>query len=1234
MRFGKLLLALTLTLFVGYVIPAHGQSDRGTIRGTLVDQTGSTVSGATVAVTSTETNESRTVTTDESGIFVFPELKAGLYQVTAEATGFKRVSVDNVKVDVQGTRSLEIKLEVGEVTGNVVTVNAEAVTLNADTPVRQTTVTERQVKELPLQVSAESGGRTPLAFIFLDSNVGASDQSGTTNASKFKVSGGQGSGVEILIDGASTRRTQNGNFFTEVAPGPNAYQEFTISTNSYSAEFGNSSGGIVNFTLKSGTNAFHGEAYDLLRNEVLNANSLYNIGRGLERNRDNQNNFGFNVGGPIWVPGFGEGGPSIRKFKDRAFFFFNYEGYRLKQGVNTVTTVPTVRMRSGDFSELLTDPYVLARFPNGIQIYDPRQPSSTRAAIPGNRLDLVNSIINGRPLIDPAGFAILQYFPLPTSAGVHNNYTVSNAIPNNANQFTIKTDFNLTGKQHLTFSYSDRRNTRVAGPAPILPLPYTQAFGPWNQNFNSKFGRLQHDYTISSNIINHLNIGYTYYDVSNLNSTYGFDTSSLGIPRNATSNAAFPLIDFVGDANDPNSARFTIDIGGVDFTDRVRDAALEFGDSLTYIRGRQTFKVGATVRLSQYNVRQLVHPGGRFGFISDLTAADRDPSGGSQVASLITGATEWSFVGNDSIDPAFRQMTQNYFIQDDIKLTSKLTVNVGLRYDLPGQRVEAKDRYRSFDPTVTNPIINRLGAIAGAAGQGGVQAQYRSLSPTDKTNWGPRVGAAYAYNSKTVIRAGAGLYYAPILYGVGGGGTLKDGTIGYNNDDILLTPNGRNVNNFLSSFPSLSITGPVDPNSQYIGNTGLTLPYFDPNFKNGRTLQYTVDVQRELPYRLIASVGYIGHRDWHLRSNFGRLNAVPLNALKLGFTLLSKNLNDVTAAERAYAASVGSPLPASSNAVYNGFNGTVAQALKPFPQYGSNINNFLESQGTASYNALQAKLDRRFAQGFQFGLSYTFSRLITDAADDILGGSPLGGVLQNPYDRRSLKTVSPTNSPHVFVANFLAEVPFGRGKRFLDRGGVVNALLGGFQVSGVFRYQAGLPLVPSLSSDTGNGSWLDLVGFLGNLRPNLTGQPLVLSNSTQVAVGQFTNVNSAAFSAPPDFVLRNANGSLVQVTDAQYAAYYSDPNRFFGTAPPTITGFRSDPFFSENLSILKKTRISESVYFEVGAEFFNLFNRVRFLQPDAYLGRFINGRFDNGNFGVIGAVDDPRRIQLRARIVF
>ncbi len=1222
--------AMMLIVIVGCLNSAFGQSDRGSIRGTVTDPNGAGVPNARVVIIGAETGESRETTTNDQGVYVFPELTPATYNVTVEAQGFQQTTVQDFKVAVQVTHTLNIPVQIGVATNEVV-INAESEALQSDTPVRQTNVTEQQVRELPLQVSAESGGRTPLAFIFLDSSVAATDTGTTsngTNASRFRVNGGQALGTEILIDGASTRRTQNGTFFTEVAPGPNAYQEFTISTSSYSAEFGNSSGGVVNFRLKSGTNTLNGEVYDLVRNEKFNANSVRNKvtvtpqnPNGLPRDRDNQNNFGFNIGGPIAFPGFGEGTKPFYVLKNRAFFFVNYEGYRFTQGETVAVTVPTVRMRNGDFGELLTDPAIL-RFagPQGIRIYNPRIPSNQRTTpLPGN--------IIPANLIDPAGARILQFFPLPNLPGVFRNYVASSTRPTTMNQLTAKTDFVINDKQRLSISYSRRDQEQIqnfGGGFPRFPQPFiAQDVGA--QTFRSNFARVQHDYTITPTVINHLNIGYTFYDVINGNAAEGFDTSSLGIPANATQNAAFPRIGFPG-YGDPVSSldpRAYQNIGSTFFTDRIRDGSLDIADFVTFVTGRQTIKVGGNVRVAQFNFFQRIDPGGSFNFRNEQTASDIDPNGGFPIASLITGATEFAFNFNNSIDPAFGQITQSYFVQDDIRLTQKLTLNVGLRYDLPGLRTERNDRFRTFNPDVINPLINRPGAIVSPSAQGALQTEFRTLTRNDKSNIGPRLGLAYAFDDKTVVRAGAGLYYAPVLFGANGSNELNTGLNGYNTNSSF-TPSGpgnRNAQFFLSTFPSIPS---ADPNAQFIGNYGTDIQFFDPNFRTGRTFQYSADVQRELPYKFVASIGYVGHKADRLRSNFNRVNALPLNALRLGNAILRTPLSDVTAQQRAYASSVGINIPTNNAAVYQGFTGTVSQALRPFPQYG-NIVNLLESQGQSTYNSLQAKLERRFSSGIQGGVSYTFSRLVTDASEDLFGGGQQSGILQNPFDRSSLRTVSPNNPPHIFVANFLAELPFGKGKRFIDKGGLVNTLLGGFQVSGILRYQSGLPVVFFTPENT---AFLtrDVTGYLGNLRPNLTGQPIELATPQDVFLGRRI-INSAAFSLPanfegaPSFLL--ANGQI----NPGYGQFYSNPLAFFGTAPAVITDFRTDPFFSEDISILKKTRFGERYTLEIGAEFFNVFNRVRYNAPNTDLRA-------GDNFGVETVADRPRVIQLRVRFIF
>ncbi|HEX8144625.1 MAG TPA: TonB-dependent receptor [Pyrinomonadaceae bacterium] len=1241
------LVVLTFALFIACAPVAFSQSDRGSLRGTVTDPGGGLVTNAKVTVTNLDSGEVRETTTSEEGSFNLPELKAAPYKLTVEAAGFKTATIDNIQVAVQVTRRADITLEVGQI-GEVVTVTQEATLLQTENAVQQTNVTERQVKELPLAIGAEAAGRSPLSFIFLDSSVTPTGSGSTgTNGANFRVNGGQGLGTDILIDGAATRRAENGTFFSEVAPGPNAFQEFTLSTSNYSAEFGNSSGGVVNFTIKSGGNEFHGEGYEYLRNEALNANIDVNRLRGIERPRNRQHDFGFNIGGPVYLPRFGEGGKNYVSLKDSTFFFFNYGGYRLQQTEIVDITVPTLKMRRGDFSELLTDPCVTSFFPAtslrgvnfnyaGIQIFDPNTPAFNRTPIPGNRLDLYQ---NGAA-IDPVGQAIANLFPAPTSEGVCRNYRAVSSAPENTNYYVGKITHIISERQQVNFSYTYRHLVSAKGSRgdltrfPRFPEPFVAAFR-FRQEFKSYYARLQHDFTFTPNLLNHFNAGFSRTFVQNRNYTRGLNASSLGLPVNSTQNLGLPLIEFpcCGGGQNPEGSRDPRAYqsgGSTEFDNQDGDNAVQFNDFITYVRGRHTFKFGGELRFQQLNDSNHFDIGGRFSFFPNQTANTFEglDSGkeGHPIASLLTGAPEFSFNSVQAIDPGFRFFSPSFFFQDDFKITQRLTLNLGIRYDINYPRVESHDRYRAFDPTKPNPEAGgRLGAIAGAAGQGGVQADYRGLVRPDYSNFGPRFGFAYSVNNQTVVRGGYGLYYSPLLYNDFGRG----GTIGYDAAPNAFERANRDLNAFvrLRNYPAIPT---INPNSQQIGND---VNYFDRDYKLGRTVQYSLEVQRELPANFAISVSYIGSKGSRLRSRLDPINKLPLEALKLGNDLLrrplSEALNDPLAV--AFAQSVGVRLPSSTNAVFQGFNGTVAASLRPYPQYNF-INNRLESQGQSSYNALKVELQRRFAQGFQLGLSYTFSKLITDAAEDLFGDTPLNDVLQNPYDRRSLRSISPNSIPHSLVINYIFELPFGRGKRFLNRGGALDRLVGGFQVSGIMRYRSGPALVPRLE---GSGrEFLDLFGVPGQLRPNLTGQPFYTGDP---ATGQFYQyLNPAAFAAPPRyqdapaFALEPVPGT--RVLNPAYAAFYSNPLRFFGTAPPTLNELRGQPFYTEDLSLLKKTHLSETVFIELRAEFFNLFNRGRFALPDVNIDP--NNFRNLGVSGRIGDLNQPRRIQIGARLIF
>ena len=1241
MKFQRSFLLALLAFLLAAAAPALAQSDRGSITGSVSDPGGAVVVGAKVTATNLDTGQVRETTTSSEGNYTLPELPADPYKVTVEAQGFKTATVESVQVAVQVTRSLDFTLEVGAVADVITITSEQAPVIQTDTPVRQTNVTERQVKELPLQVSAETAGRTPLSFIFLDSNVTSTGtiggQESGTNANRFRVSGGQALGTEILVDGGSARRAQTGTQFTEIAPGPNALQEFTLSTSTYSAEFGNSSGGIVNFTIKSGGNEFHGEAFELHRNRALNANSFFNNATGQPKPFDLQHNFGFNIGGPVYLPRFGEGGPTHVSLRNRTFFFFNYEGYRFNQSQTVNISVPTDRMRQGDFSELFTDPAVLAQIPGGVQLYSPiagfdangrpiPAPPGSRALIPGNRIDLFR--VGGQSIIDPAGFNLLQLYPRAQRPGVVGNYTSTSVVPTTMNNAVFKIDQVLTQAQRLSLSYSYRKSDTIgsccggAGRFPRFPRPLG-SWGTADVSVSGHIARLQHDWTLTPALLNHFSAGFNHSE--NFLQSPGIgngDPFALGLPRGSFLGGALPVVEMPGYAF--QDVRRYEGFGGAWVNNSpFSDNFAQFSDFVTWIRGRHTLRMGGEMRWQQFNTRELRAPAGWFGFRAPQTANVDVANQGWPIASLIVGATDWSFNANKTMDPGWRYFYPAAFVQDDIKVTPRLTLNVGVRYEINYPRTESRNRYRTFDPDVINPVVGRRGAIVSANGTGALRAEHEGLAEPDYYNIGPRLGFAYSLNNKTVVRGGYGIYYSPILFGFAGDVATGQGIEGYNTD-ALYRNFGPEANFFLRSFPALPA---VDPNNQFVG--GNDISYINKDYKAGRTQQWSLDVQRELPANFAVSVGYIGSRGTRLRSDVGRPNALPLEALRLGFPLLNKRLADVTAPERAFAQSVGFALPANNAAVYPCFGAdvspcnedparaTVAQALRPFPHYGR-INNILESFGQSWYNALQVKFGRRFTLGMQFDLAYTSSKLTGTAAEDLYGGSPVN-TPPNPYERQRM--VSPNSTPHVLVFNYIIELPFGKGRRFLNRGGVVDKLIGGWQIGNIHRYQSGVPLVVTFNNNT---QFLDIVGFTGfrggNLRPNLTGQPILLGDDPTGL--RFRILNPNAFAPPPNY--QSAPGPI---GSAEYRAYYADPSRFFGNASPVLEDVRPFPLYSENFSLLKKTRITETVTFELRGEFFNVFNRHNYNLPSTNFG-------EAGGFGFSEVGGAPRTVQVGARLIF
>ena len=535
-----------------------------------------------------------------------------------------------------------------------------------------------------------------------------------------------------------------------------------------------------------------------------------------------------------------------------------------------------------------------------------------------------------------------------------------------------------------------------------------------------------------------------------------------------------------------------------------------------------------------------------------------------------------------------------------------------------------------------NPAAGgRLGAIVSAdVSRGGIPAEFPGLIEPDKTNFGPRFGFAYSINDRTVVRGGYGIYYAPVIYNDFG----NAGYLGYNPGQNPIN-GGLDAGITLENFPLLPLPNPAD---QAVGQLDRNdIDYFNKNYKAGRTAQWSLDIQRELPWNFAIPVGYIGSRGTRLKSNFNPINKLPLEALKLGFPLLTKRLVDVSGRRARFRGEPGLQPADGPERHLPGIQQRGWQPerdRRPGTEALPAVRDHQQPHGERGAEPLpraQGRLAAPLLAGHPVRALLHEGEADGDAAEDVFGDSPLNGVVQNPYDREALDTISPSSLPHSLVFHYIIELPFGKGKRFLNQGGIVDRLAGGWQVTGIHRYRSGPALVPFISG--GQRDFLTVAGFGGNLRPNFTGEPFYTTNP---ATGtQYQYLNPAAFSRPPDYRAvplvddpTNPDPTVLipaPIGSAEYRAFYADPLRFFGNAPPSTNELRGQPFFSEDISIMKKTRVTETTYLEIRAEIFNVFNRGRFGLPvvDLNAGDF-SLSFRNGD------IFQPRRIQVGARFVF
>lgn len=1157
--------------------PIWGQTNSGSIQGTVTDPGGAAVQGATVTARNLDTGVAASTVTTDAGLYSVPNLPPGRYSVSVEATGLKTYTQEGVTVPTGTVVPLDIHMQMGAVT-ETITVTADASQLQTASSDMGATVQSTLVANLPLEVSGTI--RNPTQFIELVpgfvGNVG--NNPGDNASDDFKVNGGQEGGTDVLVDGVSislvSANTQwNKGVSTE------GVQEFKVLQSNFSPEFGESGDGIVSLTVKSGTNELHGSAYEYLRNRDLDANSWKNNLLGSPRSVDTQNDFGATVGGPIFIPELYHG-------KNKTFFFFDYEGYRLRHGGTGTDSFPNENFRKGDFSALLP----------GVQLYDP----VTHAAIPGD-------ILTNDPNFKPSAVMTKVFALLPaTNGALTNNVTDHTVSSTTANLYDVKVDHVISDKHRISGGF-DYDNTRTGGSSDLGPI-----FGQSIPQ-DTRYARFSDNYIFTPSLVNQFLFGF-----SRRYRAEGSNSIGLGYPAKigltGVSNATFPCIKWNGGFNyNVNNC------GDSEFADNV----YQTNDSVSWVKGKHNFKFGGGVRMLQFNVRRLTQASGEFDFSPAETSSTGTVTGtgGDAVASSLFGLSDTTVLNYGAFS-GVRYKDFSLYGQDSYKFSSRLTLNYGIRYDLDLPATEAFNRFSAVDPTLPNPGAGNIVGAYTYFGTGTGRNGRKRPQDTYHKAFGPRVGFAYSINSKTVMRGGYGIFYEPLKEG---SFADQDG-LGFFNKQTVTAGSGSppapptQIDNGVTHlFPAL---GPFTPEGQN-GNSGVIL--VPANSGRPADIQtWNLDIQRQVINNLMVSVAYVGSKGTHLPA----LNIIP-NQVNPSFLSLGSELT--MPASCLAANTCPKSVAAGVKLPYAGFTGNINQALRPFPQYGNfneEDNSFTPDRtGNSTYHAMQLQVDKRFAQGLSFLVSYTVSKNLTDADSSGPGVSGFIGtgsfIGENSYNRAAEKAVSQLDTPQSLVASFFYELPVGHGKHYLNSGGVTDRVVGGWYASGVLSYHSGLPtevygpcqgtagdVLFGGCNTTGAGSRVNVVPGIAQ------------TNKANFNPATTPFWNTAAFTAAAPFTFGNEGRSL-----------------------PLARSFGGK---NEDFTLGKKTRLfGEKATIDFRASFFNMFNRHIFSVPNQSFGPFFQtplsftpagqgsckGPLACG-FGAVTDTSGPRIIQFGLKIQY
>jgi carboxypeptidase family protein/TonB-dependent receptor-like protein len=1122
----------------------HAQEFRATVKGQVTDSSQAALPGATVSVRNQETNEVATATTNAEGNYTIPFLRPGIYALTVELSGFQKYTRTDMRLEVSQVAQVNAQLGVGGVTESV-NVSAEAPLLETSKADRGTVIDSHRISELPLQ------SRSPMALTVLIAGVNYNAQAiylrpfDNGALADWSMNGGQNRNNDFLLDGAPNNANQGGNNIAFVPPA-DAVQEFKVQTNSYDAQYGRTAGGVVNMSLKSGTNNFHGTGYEYYRRKWLDANSFLLNARSTPKVDHYLDQYGFEIDGPVQLGKLYNG-------KNKTFFMFNGEKYREGTPAAQFSSVPTVAMKNGDFSKLVDAQG------RPIIIYDPKTGHDvngvwTRDPFPGNRIPADR--------IDPLARSMLQYFPDPNCTTPGQPDWQQNLCYNehfNKDKFwnwVGKVDHNISSKDRIFVRWgknerNEVRNTTAirSGPAQNGQLPLVRSNDAW-------VGDWVH--IIGNGSVFNLRGGYTYYlEGSRSDYAFGFDSAKeFGWPANVVS-------EFPGSSPE---------VGGMFpvFTfDQFVQLSRGFGPRSNKIyslqpnvslnKGNHNIRSGLDTRFTNVFSNNYGNAGGQIDFTRQFTRATLNSTSnleGNGFASFLLGAPSGGSVPVN-VFPHFSWAFVAPWIQDDWRVNGKLTLNLGFRWDFNSPVHESQDRLNYiFDPTIVNPVSAQVGqqvlgglTFINTGGAPGTPYKY------DKNNYQGRAGLAYQIDSKTVFRAGYGKYFLnPTGEGQTQGFSLTTSLIASNDS-------GRNPTYALDNpFPN----GVQEPPGSALGPRtflGRGLSYANPNFVTPSVHQFSVGIQRELPWKVSLEASYVGSRSYNVQGNWGGVNEAS--------AAFQAQCDVTKGGSRSFCDQL------VTNPYFNvpGFEGTTrftnatiarSELERPYPAFGG-ITLTEGNFGKMRYDSAQFVANKRFAQGFTMNATYTWvPRWTEDGANT---GTGIGNAFVD--DVSMLKNVGPyfSQRKHRVTASGVWEMPWGRNRK-----DVVGYVLGGWAVAPMFVFQSGQP-------------W-NMPGNV-DLAPGVDPKDVALNGDKQ---GQFI------YGVKP--CVGNYNTTTGQYDLQSYSVAYGCTQPYFlirqafqrRTLMFRYDEFRRPIYWEIDANISKTFRITDRARFQMRFEAFNLLN--------------------------------------------